>query len=149
MTPVRTPSAATLQRYGLSLLEWQGILARQNGVCAVCKNVPDSGTLHIDHEHALGWKKMPPDYRKTFVRGLLCYRCNTRFVSRGMTYEHSREVYKYLGAYQILANQRPPPPPKRRADAKCVRCLKKIGRRGKASLFDEFPKLRWVHVKCA
>jgi hypothetical protein len=58
---VKTPSKATLKKYGLSEDEWQKILTRQNGVCAVCEKVPTTGRLCIDHEHVKGWKKLPPE----------------------------------------------------------------------------------------
>lgn len=99
MTDVRTPSKQTLRRYGLSLEEWQGILDRQGGVCGVCKMTPDSGTLHIEHEHVRGWKKMAPDNRKRFVRGLCCFVCNTRWVGRGATPEKLRAAAVYLEEY--------------------------------------------------
>ncbi|MGH2786660.1 MAG: endonuclease VII domain-containing protein [Actinomycetota bacterium] len=52
------------KHYGLSLLEYESLAARQNGVCAICRQ-PQDGGLHIDHDHISGR-----------VRGLLCGRCN-------------------------------------------------------------------------
>jgi hypothetical protein len=77
----------------------------QNHACAVCKQEPTKGRLCIDHEHVKKWKKMPPDERVKFVRGLLCYRCNTTFVGRGITVERSRGVTAYLEAYQLRRPQ--------------------------------------------
>lgn len=52
--------------YGLSLTEYNGLLERQGGVCAVCKEPPPKGRqLCVDHDHATG-----------FVRGILCNKCN-------------------------------------------------------------------------
>ena len=51
-------------------------MQKQGGVCAICKRVPPSLRLNIDHEHVKGWKKMPPEQRKQYVRGLLCFQCN-------------------------------------------------------------------------
>lgn len=93
---VLAPSPATLKKYGLSLEEWQVILDRQNGVCAVCKLEPTKGRLCIDHFHVKKWKKMPPEQRKLYVRGLLCFRCNTTFVGRGITVERSMATTNYL-----------------------------------------------------
>ncbi len=96
MTEARQPSKATLRRYGISVDEWRAMLDMQDGVCAVCGTLPASGTLHIDHEHVKGWAKMPPEQRKLHVRGLLCYRDNRFFCSRGMTADRARAVARYL-----------------------------------------------------
>lgn len=48
--------------YGLSLKEYENILTRQDGKCAVCKRAKP---LQVDHDHASGK-----------VRGLLCHACN-------------------------------------------------------------------------
>jgi recombination endonuclease VII len=51
-------------RYGLSPGDFERLLARQNGACAICKVRP-AETLHVDHCHATNK-----------VRGLLCRYCN-------------------------------------------------------------------------
>ena len=51
--------------YGISLDDYNAILARQNGACAICKQTTNK-TLCVDHCHATG-----------VVRGLLCRKCNT------------------------------------------------------------------------
>lgn len=52
--------------FGLTLDEYDAMLARQEGRCAICRRFPADGTfLHVDHDHATG-----------DVRGLLCVRCN-------------------------------------------------------------------------
>lgn len=93
------PSAQTLKRYGLSRDEWLAILAGQGGVCAICKRVPTSGRLHTEHEHVPGWKRMPADQRKLYVRGICCFMCNTQYLGRGLTIEKARAVVAYLEAY--------------------------------------------------
>lgn len=99
-TEVLPPAPSTLKRYGLSMEEWKAILARQDGRCAVCKLVPKKGRLCIDHDHAKGWKKMSNDDRKKYVRGLLCWRCNTTYVGRGASIERALATAAYLTAYQ-------------------------------------------------
>lgn len=94
------PSQKTLDKYGLTEAEWLAILERQGGVCAICKRVPETGRLNTDHEHVKGWKKMPPEKRKQFVRGAVCYWCNRSFLGRGITIEKSRNVTAYLEQYQ-------------------------------------------------
>lgn len=58
-----------LRKYGITLDDYQEMLAQQEGKCAICgsteaKNFGD--TLVVDHDHATGK-----------VRGLLCGTCNT------------------------------------------------------------------------
>jgi hypothetical protein len=90
------PSAPTLKKYGLSLAEWEAIAESQGRCCYVCKQVPKSGRLHIDHDHVKKWKSLPPETRKTAVRGLLCFRCNTTYCGRSITIERSQNVTRYL-----------------------------------------------------
>jgi Recombination endonuclease VII len=56
--------------YGIDQKEYEQMLAKQGGVCAICNESPsnkDRGhKLHIDHDHKTGK-----------VRGLLCSMCNT------------------------------------------------------------------------
>lgn len=59
-----------LRRYGISVDNYEAMLATQNGKCAICgsPNPGVAGRKHftIDHDHATGG-----------VRGLLCMRCNS------------------------------------------------------------------------
>lgn len=58
--------------YGLTPDEFDGMVARQQGLCAICLKPPGKQGLCIDHDHTT---------RK--VRGLLCTRCNTALGSFG------------------------------------------------------------------
>lgn len=98
---LNAPTKTTLKRYGLTLEAWQTMVDGQGHVCAVCKQFPTKKRLCIDHEHVKGWKKMPPSERVKYVRGALCYRCNTTFVGRGITVERSRSVTAFLEAYEL------------------------------------------------
>ena len=51
-------------QFGSSLDEYEAILERQGGVCAICGE-KGNGSLHLDHRHSDGG-----------IRGLLCFRCN-------------------------------------------------------------------------
>lgn len=71
-----------VQRYGITFEQYEVMLTKQDGRCAICGDRPDpdgrgsSARLHVDHHH--GTKQ---------VRGLLCGRCN---VAIGMFREDSR-----------------------------------------------------------
>lgn len=57
-----------LRKYGLSAEQYDAMLRRQNGVCAICGKPETSRKtklLSVDHDH-----------RTNRVRGLLCTRCN-------------------------------------------------------------------------
>jgi hypothetical protein len=52
--------------YGISLEEYNEILAKQSGVCAICGEETHRKKLFVDHDHDSG-----------AIRGLLCQQCNT------------------------------------------------------------------------
>lgn len=60
-----------VRRYGITLEQYEAMLAEQNGLCLICGNPPDpngvkaASRLHVDHDATTGR-----------VRGLLCNRCN-------------------------------------------------------------------------
>ena len=98
------PSLATLKKYGLSVEEWLKMADEQGHACFVCELQPTKGRLCIDHEHVKGWKKMPPERRKQFVRALLCFFCNTRYLGRGISLKRANRVVQMLESY---AKRRP------------------------------------------
>lgn len=55
------------REYGLTLEQYDELLQKQGGRCAICKTtVPGGiGSWHVDHDHATGK-----------IRGLLCFDCN-------------------------------------------------------------------------
>jgi Recombination endonuclease VII len=55
---------------GVSLEQYEEMLARQNGVCPICLLPPKVRRLDLDHDHRTGK-----------VRGLLTHKCN-----RGLAY---------------------------------------------------------------
>jgi Recombination endonuclease VII len=53
--------------YGLTVAEYNDLLSRQGGGCAICgQQRRPRERLHVDHDHGTGE-----------VRGILCTRCNT------------------------------------------------------------------------
>lgn len=97
----KPPSAKTLAKYGLSADDWVHLLKLQGGFCAVCQEPRKS--LCVDHIHVKGWKKLPPEKRRLWVRGLLCFWCNTSYVGRGITVGRSMRVTDYLRTIRVLA----------------------------------------------
>lgn len=52
--------------YGITVEQYDEMLATQNGVCAICfESNPDGSRLAVDHNHTT-----------RVIRGLLCARCN-------------------------------------------------------------------------
>lgn len=67
MDPIKRTSMLR-KRYGLTQDDYQRMLDRQNGGCAVCHTTVTGGRnryFDVDHDHETG-----------LVRGLLCRRCN-------------------------------------------------------------------------
>ena len=52
-------------KYGVGLEDYDSMLTKQLGGCAICGKHPSNSRLHIDHNHSTGK-----------VRGLLCRKCN-------------------------------------------------------------------------
>lgn len=96
LPPPPDPSKATLQKYGLSLEDWRALLDRQGGVCVICEK--PSQRLCIDHDHVPGFKHMAPADQRRYVRGLLCWFCNSHIVGRGVTTAKLRNALRYLEA---------------------------------------------------
>ncbi len=70
------PSASYLKnKYGLSLEEYDSLLESTNKSCWMCGR--KEGRLCIDHVHVPGYKKMPAEEKKKYVRSILCFLCNT------------------------------------------------------------------------
>lgn len=63
--PLRAKHHDLKGRTGLSLVEYEGLLAKQHGVCAICGHTDQHFSLAVDHCHGTGE-----------IRGLLCSQCN-------------------------------------------------------------------------
>ena len=90
--PVDNRERTLRYRYGIDLQEYGRLLAEQQGVCAVCKQLPKKrGTkkwLCVDHCH---------DSKK--VRGLLCDECNLA-VGYGKTAETLAAAAEYVRSHE-------------------------------------------------
>lgn len=82
-------AAWVMRTYGITLADYDTILAHQGGKCGICRRPPRAGeTFHVDHEHASG--QAGP------VRGILCPYCNTRLVGRLKSHERAQALADYL-----------------------------------------------------
>ena len=64
--PDRERNRKLLQRFGITLDEYNNMHDVQNGLCKICGNPEDlDRRLAVDHDHKTGR-----------VRGLLCFKCN-------------------------------------------------------------------------
>ncbi len=68
--------------YGITLQEFDAMVAEQDGRCAICSTV---APLNVDHNHLTGE-----------VRGLLCRQCNTGIGSLKESAEIMRSAAAYL-----------------------------------------------------
>lgn len=56
---------AVMRRYGITVEQYEFMLAAQGGLCGICRKPPGRRRLAVDHDHETGE-----------VRMLLCDRCN-------------------------------------------------------------------------
>jgi hypothetical protein len=78
-----------MQHYGITEEQYQELLKKQNGVCALCCKLPDSNRrLAVDHNHKTGK-----------IRGLLCSRCNN------LLGQIERLNYSVLALYLYFSRQ--------------------------------------------
>lgn len=88
MTPEKKRDQNLRAKYGISLDEYEQLLARQGGDCALC-GLPEEenrhGVLWVDHDHETGE-----------IRGLLCLWCNTAIGQLGDSAEGLERALEYL-----------------------------------------------------
>lgn len=96
----KTSKGGHLKRFGISLAEYEAMLAQQNHACAICK-LP---------ERAPAWKQRKPrmlavDHCHTTgkIRGLLCFRCNTVVGHIEESLETTMSLYHYLDKHAEIA----------------------------------------------
>ncbi len=79
-----------LRQYGITLSEYNKMLVKQNGVCAICKCPPDKKRLAVDHCHSSSGD------RKDSVRSLLCGACNVGLGNFRESQEYLSNAIEYL-----------------------------------------------------
>lgn len=97
---IKVPTQETLKRYGLTELDWLMILADQGWVCPIMGETPSTGRFVIDHEHVRGWKALPPEERKKYVRGIVSWYANHAYLGRGISVERAERVAHFLRRYE-------------------------------------------------
>lgn len=76
------------RKYGITHEQYDELLKKQNGVCAICHEAETmkNKVLAVDHDHATG-----------IIRGLLCHRCNIGIGYFRERIELFKEAARYLG----------------------------------------------------
>ena len=101
--PDRDVNKTLLNKYGITLEQYEELFKKQGGVCALCKKPEtvrrnkktDGGErLAVDHCHDTG-----------LVRGLLCFKCNTAIGALGDTQEAALKAMKYLSSWVIDSSE--------------------------------------------
>jgi hypothetical protein len=99
------------EHFSITPEEYDEILAHQGGKCAICRRLPKPGKrLAVDHSHVT-----------TYVRGLLCFVCNRRFMSSrgdGIIEAMYRYVTDPPARHVVGDRSAPGRPPKKRAKRK-------------------------------
>jgi hypothetical protein len=93
--------------YGLTLEAYQNLLEQQDYKCAICKEdktkTGKTKVLCVDHIHVRGFKKLEPEEKIKYVRGLLCFLCNTsiKFERSGMGRRMAEGMNRYFHKYKF------------------------------------------------
>lgn len=87
--------ARRLARFGITPKEYDALLKRQGGRCAICLRKPKTRRLCVDHDHALKGRAS--------VRGLLCMGCNRYYVAKN-NFTSIYEVENYLWNFAHRGN---------------------------------------------
>jgi hypothetical protein len=83
--------------YGITIEEYE---QKAHEGCEVCNR--KGVVLCVDHIHVAGFKKMPPEEKKKYVRGIACFMCNTGFKSFEKTKDGERNRQSLEGTYRYF-----------------------------------------------
>ena len=95
--PEQTRRYKLKQKYRMEETDFQALLEKQGGVCAVCgtdKAGGRWGVFHVDHCHQSG-----------LVRGLLCHQCNVTLGRMGDDLSSVMRYVRYLSQMNEQATQ--------------------------------------------
>jgi Recombination endonuclease VII len=83
---------ALRKKYGMSIEDYDRMLAAQGGVCGICQKPSKrkNGLFDVDHDHRTGR-----------VRGLLCHGCNTLLALAGDSAEVLRRTAAFLRGEEL------------------------------------------------
>jgi len=107
MTPKEKSKDRYLYRtYGITILDFYALTQVYDGRCWRCKRPPKPRkTLCVDHQHVKNYKKLPPEQKKKYVRGLLDWFCN-KYRIGGITdpkeFDVSAEYLRNTKAQEVL-----------------------------------------------
>ena len=87
--------------YGITLDQWEWM--SQFG-CEICGR--KDGRLCCDHIHIKGFKKMSPEEKRKYVRGCLCFLCNTALKGFEKTADGARNRRQLEGTYRYFETYR-------------------------------------------
>lgn len=100
---IHQASQAVLDKYGLTLREWQAMWDKQGRMCPICNKEPKTGKpteFNVDHKHVPKWKTMKPEERRKYVRGIVCQWCNRSYLAKAMTVKKAANIVIYLNAFE-------------------------------------------------
>jgi len=84
--------------YGITLEEYE-IMAQYG--CYICNRT--EGRLNVDHIHQKGFKKLEPAEKKKYVRGVLCFLCNTALKGFERTADGQRNRSQFNGTIRYFS----------------------------------------------
>lgn len=82
------------RKYGITIEDYDQLLNKQGGTCAICGIVPTNKRLDVDHCHKTG-----------MIRGLLCNICNMALGRFEVDYRVSKDSKAEFRKYLELAEQ--------------------------------------------
>lgn len=93
-------SAALKRKFGITLEQYEQLLAAQGGACSVCGKTEKANRrrLAVDHDHSCCPGQVTCG---KCLRGLLCSSCNLHFGAIGDSLAHIEAMATYLRATQI------------------------------------------------
>lgn len=83
-----------LARFGLTVAQYDKMVALQGGVCPICGKPPKNIRLSVDHDHT---SKKKPSKLHGRIRGAICHRCNRYCVGMNNS-ETAYRVWRYLAS---------------------------------------------------